>query len=144
MTKTLLYLFAFLFITTACQHKVEFDKGNAPTGSSEAGGKGLVGKVVWVKHKSNSLDILIELGNEYNFPVSYKASSVTFEFDGKKVGVRGNPASDIAPEVYGDKLFILAFKDEMAKGKGILTIEPMKEDGKKLPPLKIEVPFPKG
>ena len=144
MLKSFVFIFAFLFLTTACQTKMEFIGKDAPTASSEAGGKGLVGTARWIKNKGKSVDIQMELGNEYGFPIEWRSSGVTLEFQGKKFGVRGDGSGALGVQVYTDKVFIMAFKEELEHiaGKVILTIEPEKSDGKKLSPLKVEIPLP--
>jgi hypothetical protein len=130
-----------------CGHKrVEYEgsDGVASTGES---GKSLKARVIWLKNKKDTVDLSVQLANQYDKPIAFKRSAIKLSFNGvegvfKKSGFSG----DMAPGSMEQELIIFSFEPAAPKtGTVVLTIDPIttEDGGKKLAALKLELPVAK-
>lgn len=98
-------------------------------------------KVLWLKNKKDTIDLLVDLRNEYPHPVTLRSNSFALDFGGRTVG----PQSDsiwvtLAPGMNREQLLI--FKLGQTKppvGPATFTVKPLKGESQELPGITVEM-----
>lgn len=142
-------LSASFLISVGCSHnKVTYEGGGFA--SNEKDGNGIQARVIWLKNKKDSIDILLSLSNKYQQPLTFKRSGITLTLNGSEMSLRkSNFSGELAPNGLEKELIIFdtpVRKDEAANGVAVLKFDNLyldmgqsaKED-KKVPPLVLEL-----
>ncbi|MEQ1875943.1 MAG: hypothetical protein ABL958_04805 [Bdellovibrionia bacterium] len=148
MKRLITILIAAGLVAAGCAHKkVTYEGGGF--GSNEKQGAGLQAQVMWLKSKTNSIDIFLSLTNKYEQPILFKRSGISLTLDGQPMNLKkSNFSGEMAPNGFEKELMIFETPDrkEGSGGVAVLKIDNIyldsgksaKED-KKVPPLVLEL-----
>lgn len=132
-----------LTLTVGCANKaVEI---SSEVGSMENEKDGLSAQVMWMKNKSNSVDLEIVLVSSYKEEIVIDDGAFSLEYLGEKYPIRSVSGSSVlSPSTRYEKTLVFVLPDNKNR-QGIVTlkIDPIQtdKDRKHLSPLKLNLPL---
>jgi hypothetical protein len=141
------------FTAAGCAHKrVTYEGGGFA--SNEKEGVGLQAQVIWLKNKTDTIDILLALTNKYEQPLLFKRSGITLTLNGVPMPMKkSNFSGEMAPNGFEKELVMFETPERKEGNNGGVAVlkfdnlyldsgKSPKED-KKVPPLILELELQK-